>query len=480
MANPWTPALGLLVVLLGATAAAGPPPEGRCPTLGGSGATGEDVTAPALKEGAVLGFEDLPALESLLPEAVWTYRDAFFYEGMRLEVGPCHRRYPVPSFVTATTEAFRGRARLDESGNLHGHVAGVPFPPEGIDPGDPLAALRWAWSFAYRYRGAGPVGSFRIADISSRKSSPHNYKGTFFFVQTGSRADLSASEYQAPETSDVWVAGGEFEEPFDARHLAWRQARSRKADERYKEPDDIFVYVPTMRKPRRSATPWVDGVFTPRYTVSGDGGGGPVPFGRGGEQYGSLDSINPTAGISIAASEDIRRGFTGLALRPNAYDWAYLGEREVLAPLNGMARGYPDDPDRNFGPYGLSVASDRWDVRQAVVIEGTARRSEGEVARVQLWIDWQTQQPLYYVSRRKDGFLLDVGILVHRFSGDQPDYPLFPNEEKANVFDPVAAAFYFVPGGGGWRRESYDVRSLPLEPKQLRRYTTTDDLLKGH
>ena len=109
------------------------------------------------------------------------------------------------------------------------------------------------------------------------------------------------------------------------------------------------------------------------------------------------------------------------------------------------------------------------------------------MARVQLWIDWQTAQPLYYITRRKQGFLLDVGILVHRFSGDRPSYASWIPEdaedepEKANVFDPVAAAFYFVPGGGsGWRRESYDVTSVPIDSKKLRRLTSTDALLRGH
>ena len=43
--------------------------------------------------------------------------------------------------------------------------------------------------------------------------------------------------------------------------------------------------------------------------------------------------------------------------------------------------------------------------------------------------------------------------------------PDWPSGEPANVFDPVAAVFYYVPGrGSGWRRESYDVRSLPPDP----------------
>jgi hypothetical protein len=77
--------------------------------------------------------------------------------------------------------------------------------------------------------------------------------------------------------------------------------------------------------------------------------------------------------------------------------------------------------------------------------------------------------------------LLDVGILVHRFSSDLGTYPERPGGEPAHVFDPVAAVFYYVPGGGaGWRRESYDVRSIPVDPGELRKLTSTDELLKGH
>ena len=77
--------------------------------------------------------------------------------------------------------------------------------------------------------------------------------------------------------------------------------------------------------------------------------------------------------------------------------------------------------------------------------------------------------------------LLDIGILAHRFSGDSAGYPAWPGGEMANVFDPVAAAFYYVPGGGaGWMRESYGMKSLPLEPSKIRKMTSTDELIKGH
>jgi hypothetical protein len=326
------------------------------------------------------------------------------------------------------------------------------------------------------------VGRFRLLDLPSRIGSPETYLGSFFFVATGHRADLAASDHRVPESKrSSFVAGGRFEEPFNARHLAWRQIRPDDADGSFSESDDTFVYVPTMRKPRRAATTWVDGVFTPRYTVSGDSGGGGVPYAQGGSEYApNLQSIQPTAGTSIAATEHMPKGFTGLALRPNAYRWRLVGEREVLAPLNAVAPGWPEQPDRNYGPFGLSVASDRWDVRQAVVIEGVRLRRTDEVHQIEIWIDHQTQQPLYWLSRRQNGLPMDVGILVHRYSGDRAEYPAWPGGEPAAVFDPVAAVFFWVPdGGSGWRRESYDVRSVPVDPKDLRELTSTDALLKG-
>lgn len=476
---------GLLLGLALRAGALELPPEGRCPDFtGAAGAENvPDTGTPLLEEGGVLGLGDLLALQQLLPPEVWTYREAFFYEGMRMEIGHCHRRYPTSEFYAAATERFSSRAELREDGDLAGYVAGLPFPPQTIAADDPRAGLRWAWDFAHRYRGAGPVGSFRILDLPSRVGQPQTYMGDFFWVRTAHRADLAVSDYREPESKKtLWVAGGTFDEPFDARHLAWRQIRPREVDEDWSEPDDTFVYVPELRKPRRAASSWIDGLFTPRYTVAGNSNTGALPYAAGGSaEYPSFETVTPGAGLATQVTEDIRRGFTGLVLRPNAYEWTVVGEREVLAPLNARVEGYPVSPERNYGPSGLSVATDTWDVRYAVVLQGLARKRIDGVAAVVVWLDAQTLQPLYWITKRENGLPLDVGILVHRFSGDRAEYPAWPGGEAANVFDPVASVFYYVPGGGaGWRRESYDVRSLPLEPGRLRKLTSTDELMKGH
>ena len=313
-------------------------------------------------------------------------------------------------------------------------------------------------------------------------------KATSSLILTQGRADLAESGYRVPDAEKkLWAAGGRFVRPFGARHLAWRQFRSEEAYRDFEEPDDTFVYVPTMRKSRRAATNWVDGLFFPSYQNSGDSGGRGLPVGAGGGSGGfgggglNVSAINPSSSESAAATVDRRRGLTGLSLRPNAYVWRLHGEREVLAPINGTRSGYPADPGRNFGTSGLSVASDRWDVRQAVIIEGALRVPNETIRTITIYVDYQTQQPMYWFTRTDRRRLVEIGMIVHRFSGDMIDYPEWPGGVPSEVFEPVAQVFFnALSGAGGWRRESYDMRSTPFSAEDRRRMTSADSLLRGH
>lgn len=471
----------LLALLVAGAGRAAPPPEDQCPSAPNSRAGGFEDAAPLpLREGMAVSFDDLLKLRSLLPEEIWQNRHVFFYPGMRLEIGACHRVYPEPDFFRAATDQYAQQVELDEDGNLRRYVAGLPFPPAAIDAAASDAALRWAWNLVYRFRGAGSSGSFRILDLAGRVGGDQLYEGSFFFLQTRHRADLPQSDFAQPEApDDLFVAGGKFLEPTSARNLAWRQIRPQKTETRFRTSDETFVYVPTMRKMRRAATPWVDGMYVPRYRVAGDAGGGGIPVG-GDALSGPRGAINPTSAESIHQTEHLPRGFTAFTLRPNAFHWRFVGEREVLAPINSAWPGFPLEENKNFGPYGISVASDRWDIRWAVVIEAAPRDpSNFDYERVQYYVDWQTRQPLYVITRGTRGRILDLGILVHRYSGDVVNYPEWSEGEPAQVFDPVAEVFYRVADDSGWRRESYDARSLPPAADAVRRFTSTDGLLRG-
>jgi hypothetical protein len=469
--------------LLAGRAAAGLPEEGDCPALGGrpGDRLAEDAVPSLIREGMLLTYTDLVMLRDLIPAEVWRNRNVFFFDGMRMEIGPCHRRYPVPSYFAEATAQFSGRANVDDEGNLWGYVAGMPFPPESIAADDPAAGVKWAWNLELRNRGAGPHGHFRITDMPSRMGGTQTYTGDFFQLRTRHRADLPDTEFSYPGSDEnIWVGGGSFDEPFEARHLAWRQMRPVEAERRYSHPDNTFVYVPTMRKVRRSATAWVDGMYTPRYRVGGDWGGGSIATGSNGLV--PTGAVSPNSALSAAVTEHLPAGFNDFSLRPNAYVWRVLGKREVLAPINATRSGYPYEPDRNFGASGLSVGSDRWEVRYALVIEGAAKTAGLAFDSITIYVDHQTSLPLYLITRRKRGLIVDVGIPVHRFSGDVVDYPNWPRaEQRAQLFDPVAAVyFHAADGGSGWRRESFDVRSIPPPNKSLRKMTTTDTLVRGH
>lgn len=433
--------LGLAAALTTLAAAPSAPAEERC----------------SPRAGATLGYSELLRLADRLPPEVWRERDAFFHRDMQMEIGPCRRAYPPADSFVAASELHAGRARLDAEGNLHDHVAGLPFPPASIDANDPLAGARWAWNLERRYRGAGPRGSFRIVDFPSRVGSAEVYTGRWFHFQTAARADLAASAHRVPGIDAVWIAGGRFLEPSPVRRLGWRQRRHAASAGDPAHPDETTVYLPESRKTRRSASAWVDGLFTPRYRADSTAARA-LPVGGGG-----------VVSATNSQSEHLARGFVGLALRPNAYRWQVVGEREVLAPINVARGGYPDS-ERDFGPRGLSLGDERWEQRRVVVIRGTPRERGRRGLRVHL--DRETQQPLFWIETSDGGRLASVGILVHRYSGDRVGYPRWPDGSAARVFDPVAAVFVdLAEGGSGWRRESYDLVSTPPDPEEFARRT---------
>ncbi len=71
-----------------------------------------------------------------------------------------------------------------------------------------------------------------------------------------------------------------------------------------------------------------------------------------------------------------------------------------IEPNNVELRGYPINELRNYGPSGLSVASDRWDVRWAVVLEGRIRGGNHDYETITLYVDYQTLLPLYVINFR--------------------------------------------------------------------------------
>jgi hypothetical protein len=452
------------------------PAEGACPPYpvdpGGQETGGEDVVPPALRVGELIDPDGLDRLRGYLPQPVWERRQVFFYDGAIVEIGPCHRPYLAAPFFEQATRANAGRATLDEQGNLHGYAGtGLPFVPAEIDESAPDAGWKWAWNYRYRYMGSGFRGDFRIMHVSKRGRKIDRYYGNIFVLPYhGLPGDGEAQNGRKTRLA----AGGTFTKPSAARGVSWRQYRPTGTEGDADHSDNIFVWVPDERRVRRAPPTNVDGLFMPAYTrgMSTTGGKLALP-----------DAQVSTPDASIAVTEHWRRGFVGMLFRPNAYRFRFKEVRDVIAPINGVTPGYPVNEERSYGPSGLSVANDRWDVRRAVVLDGQAKGLDSNVGSVQIWLDAQSLAPLYWISRRRNHGILEVGIFVSSYSGppgsgEGTEETDSGTDEKTPVPDfgvlvPTAQTM-FGAGDENWLRESYSLRTdTPTDKEQQELESTT-------
>lgn len=459
------------------------PEEGCKPAGGLRAAASDDASSPVFlfEPGATIDAKGVETLRRFLPKEIWENRERFFYDGMRLEIGPCFRDYAPPAFFQEATEAFRGQAKLRDDGGLEDHTAGLPFAPDTIDPKSADAALRWAWNVQERYRAAGLRGRFRVTDLLGRVGRAEPFEGEIFWMQLARRADRAETRYRVPfAKGKLWVAGGVFRTPFAAKHYAWRQFRDAESRIDASRSDDLHAYLPDWRRVRRLPAADVEGLYMPSYAV------GVVPAQQLAIPGGVGDAGSGAAGLGADMGSTLqtrRSGFEGLELRPLLWSFRIVGQQDLLAPINVQSPMWPEDSERDFGPYGLSFASDLWELRRALVLEATVKsapRERGESRQV-LYVDLQTLVPLYYASYDAKDRMLDVGVFAGRWSEDRDGYPAWPADRQrpVRVIDSVAAAFANLAVDGSWRRESWDVVATPPADAELERMNSVSGLTKG-
>jgi hypothetical protein len=418
------------------------PPEGSCePGPSPAGSAQPDATPFPFRVGEVLNEQKTDVLKPFLPEELWANRDRFFYDGMQLEIGPCYRNYAPPEFFEKTTQRFRGQARLVADGSLENYQAGLPFPPDTIDPNDPQAALRWAWNWVSRYRAGGSFGEFQISLLA--RDLQQRFTGEYFFVPLARRADREGDGFRfpAPLAAD-WAAGGESRNSDTSEECKFRQYGAGK-----RQPD-LFVWIAAARKVRRATAP--DSEF---------------------------------ALIACLADASLGGGLFLHGESPALHHWKVLGVRDLLAPINARVPAYPVDKLRGFGPAGVSFASDRWELRRAIVLEG--RFKEGSfgdgVSRYIWYLDLQTLFPLYYAAYRSDSQPGGLGVFIGRWSEDRADYPHWADDpaRPVRVLDQVGSGLIDWNKQDAVRAEAWQAVSIPSDEKKLVRKMSQSSL-SGH
>ena len=416
------------------------PAEGECAAALRAPDAGDALPFP-FKAGDVLDERKTEALHGFVPEELWANRERFFYAGMELEIGPCYRDYAPPAFFAEATERFRGQAALGPDGSLENHHAGLPFPPDTIDPNDPQAALRWAWNWAARYRAGGSFGEIRISLLASQEQQ--RFEATYFFLPLAFRADRAADGYRYPTPLDVaWAAGGESKNLASGEECAFRQYATGG-----RRPD-LFFWNAAARKVERGV---------------------------------AYDSESALTACLVGAN--IGDGLFLHGESPQLHEWKLVGVRDLLAPINARTPSYPTDRARGFGPMGASFASDRWELRRALVIEGRLREGAfGDgVVRFRWYLDLQTLFPLYYAAYRANQTQGGIGYFVGRWSEDRPDYPHWSDDPSrpVRVLDDAGSALVDWNDQDVVRTESWTSVSLPRDEKKLAR-SLSQSSLRGH
>jgi len=431
------------------------------PAFAGEKGPQDVLPTTPFKEGDVISFAEVDKLKDYLPPQFWDNREFFFYEGMQLVIGPSLRKYGAADAYVTATDTNAGKAKLGEDGALEGYVAGQPFPNQSIDcKGDPDAGTKIIWNFNKSWNGDGAAASWSYTYWDRGEQLPLYYEGTSKTILLSNRVEPQYAENEGDifaneKRSNAF--GIEVEAPFDARGIQVLTYRYKSADAPLAKAknDDTWVYVPDLRRVRRiSSAQRTDSVQGTDFT---------------------LDDL---------------RSFSGI---PPQYKWQCLGEKLVIAPTNTKSLAYPYTDTYNFGPYGFSYASDRWELRKAWIVRFTPKNEDHPYHHKDIYIDQDTYEPLYSFAYDRKQELWKVIWHNHRYSEDW--------DGKANK-DPKAADGVWYPGwegvsqpkdlrvvsdiivnvqtGTGNRIEFWNNEGVPYDTKgKVRRYIDIGRLNKG-
>jgi hypothetical protein len=412
----------------------------------------EDVApgAPAFTEGDIISLDDVEKLEPFLPPEFWENRDFFFYEGMKMEIGPSFADYSPADVYQQATKRYSGAVKLGPENSLVGYRAGQPFPMEKLDcEGDPGAGAKLAWNLVRRWEGAGGKVDFYYSYWDRGEELPLYYQGTSQGVQLAFRpepqhdangGDLFRNEkrYEA--------SGPTVDAPFDARGIMLMTYRYKASygPKASAKNDDTWVYVPSLRRVRRiSSAQRTDAVSGTDFTF---------------DDLFSFNGVIPQ------------------------YEWTCLGTMDLLAPARTKVKGYPYEKDHNFGPYGLSYADDRWELRHAVKFRFTPLNADHPYDHKDIYLDANSAEPLYSFAYDRKKELWKIIWHNHRWSEDPgyTEYQGWASVERPRDLVVVSDTIVNVQTGTGNRIEFWNRSGTPMESVgKVRRFIDVGRLTKG-
>ena len=148
-------------------------------------------------------------------------------------------------------------------------------------------------------------------------------------------------------------------------------------------------------------------------------------------------------------------------------------------------QAYPYDRDHNFGPYGLSFADDRWELRDAYIVRMTPKNDDHPYHHKDIYVDKETMTAMYSFAYDRKEELWKILWHNKRWSEDvlvegEDYFPGWEGIEEPRVLSMISDIIANVQTGTGNRIEVWDIDGVPLSSKgKIRRFIDVGRLTKG-
>jgi hypothetical protein len=150
--------------------------------------------------------------------------------------------------------------------------------------------------------------------------------------------------------------------------------------------------------------------------------------------------------------------------------------------VNSKVKAYPYSKDHNFGPYGLSYADDRWELRHALKFRFIPNNADHPYKYKDIYIDKNSMEPLYSFAYDRKGELWKILWHNHRWSQEKgyTEYKGWDNVPEPRDLTVVSDIIVNVQTGTGNRIEFWNRSGTPMDSVgKIRRFIDVGRLTKG-
>ena len=203
---------------------------------------------PELKPGDVIGPDNWQRVQGMVGEnLLQRIKQGYTF---KIKQG---RAVGTPKEFSAATRRYSDQVKLGSNGELVNYVAGVPFPEVGIS--DPQAGLKLIWNFYWRwlgddYKTGGGTGEGKIVrHVIEKNGAERRADVIHHSIKTRGRVHLDNKPVLPGYEHIDWMQLRADEYPRDT-------AGTTTLEIRYADPkreDDLYIYVPSIRRVRRAA-----------------------------------------------------------------------------------------------------------------------------------------------------------------------------------------------------------------------------------